>query len=200
MKVMLFGASGMVGAGVLIECLEDPHVTAVLSVGRTPLAVQHVKLSEQLTKDLYDVESLRGLLAGYDACFFCLGTLSAGMNEADYRRITYDLTLGIARALAELNPAMTFTYVSGEGTDSTEKGRRRRLRCHRSDLSGAQGDRRIAHHDLGESRPGDDPRRRRGLRQATSRKRRYQRAGGAAALLVPLFTAIASSTICLKVS
>jgi uncharacterized protein YbjT (DUF2867 family) len=123
MKVTLFGASGMVGAGVLLECLEDPRVTAVLSVGRTPLAVKHVKLSEQLTKDLYDVESLRGVLAGYDACFFCLGTSSAGMNEADYRHITYDLTLGIAHALAELNPAMTFTYVSGEGTDSTEHGR-----------------------------------------------------------------------------
>ncbi len=123
MKVMLFGASGMVGAGVLLECLEDPRVTAVLSVGRTPLAITHAKLSEQLTKDLYDVASFRGALVGYDACFFCLGTSSAGMKEADYRHITYDLTLGIARELAELNPVMTFTYVSGEGTDGTEKGR-----------------------------------------------------------------------------
>jgi uncharacterized protein YbjT (DUF2867 family) len=123
MKVMLFGASGMVGAGVLFECLEDPRVTAVLSVGRTPLSVRDPKLHEHIQQDMFEVGAMRAALAGYDACFFCLGVSSLGVTEAEYRRMTHDLTLGIARVLAELNPAMTFIYVSGGGTDSTETGR-----------------------------------------------------------------------------
>jgi uncharacterized protein YbjT (DUF2867 family) len=122
MKVILFGGSGMVGQGVLRECLMDSGVQKVLSVGRTPLGKSDAKLEELLQKDLYDVKSYEAKLAGYDACFFCLGVSSAGMSEADYTRVTYELTLAVAEALARLNPAMTFIYVSGEGTDSTEKG------------------------------------------------------------------------------
>jgi uncharacterized protein YbjT (DUF2867 family) len=117
MKVILFGASGMVGQGVLRECLIDPEVTEVVCVGRTPTGKQDPKLREIIRKDLFDV-SVEGL-QGFDACFFCLGVSSAGMNEADYTRLTWDLTLGWARALATLNPELCFTYVSGAGTDGS---------------------------------------------------------------------------------
>jgi len=123
MKVILFGATGMVGQGVLRECLLDPRVTAVLSIGRSPVGQTHQKLTELVHKDLYDLSAIEGQLTGYDACFFCLGISSAGMNEADYTHITYDLTMVAANALVKLNPEMTFIYVSGAGTDSTEKGR-----------------------------------------------------------------------------
>jgi uncharacterized protein YbjT (DUF2867 family) len=121
-KVILFGATGMVGQGVLRECLLDPGVTQVLAVGRTATGEKHDKLRELVHADLHDYGSIRSELAGYDACFFCLGVSSAGMNEADYTRITYDLTLAAARALVEVSPEMTFIYVSGSGTDSSEKG------------------------------------------------------------------------------
>lgn len=123
MKVILFGATGMVGQGVLRECLLDNEVEKVLAIGRATTGQSHEKLREIAHSDLFDLSPLRGELAGYDACFFCLGVSAAGMSEADYRRITYDLTLSVARTLVELNPAMTFLYVSGAGTDSSEKGR-----------------------------------------------------------------------------
>jgi uncharacterized protein YbjT (DUF2867 family) len=123
MKVILFGASGMVGQGVLRECLLDQEVESVLAVGRSPIGQQHEKLHEIVRQDVADLDSVEDKLRDYDACFFCLGVSSAGMKEADYRRVTYDLTLAIARTLARLNPPMTFIYVSGAGTDSTARGR-----------------------------------------------------------------------------
>jgi uncharacterized protein YbjT (DUF2867 family) len=122
MKVILFGATGMIGQGVLRECLLDPEVEQVLAVGRASTGQSHAKLKELLHKDLYDLSSIEGDLAGYDACLFCLGISSAGMNEADYRKITFDLTLVAAKTLVKINPEMTFEYISGAGTDSTEKG------------------------------------------------------------------------------
>ena len=123
MKVILFGATGMVGQGVLRECLRDPQVERILTVGRSSTGASDPKLQELVLKDLYDYSGMEPKLAGYDACFFCLGVSSAGMSEADYRRVTYDLTLAAATVLARLNPEMTFTYVSGQGTDGSEKGR-----------------------------------------------------------------------------
>ena len=123
MKVILFGATGMIGQGVLRECLGDPRVEAVLTVGRSATGQTHPKLRERVHKGLFDYEPIAAELKGYDACFFCLGISSAGMSEADYRHITYDLTLAAATALARLDPGMTFIYVSGAGSDSTERGR-----------------------------------------------------------------------------
>jgi uncharacterized protein YbjT (DUF2867 family) len=123
MKTILFGATGMVGQGVLMECLDSPEVEAVLAVGRSACGVAHPKLREIVHRDLYDYAAIEKDLAGYDAGFFCLGVSSAGMKEADYTRVTYDLTLAAGQVLAKLNPGMTFIYVSGAGTDSTEKGR-----------------------------------------------------------------------------
>ncbi|MBG6137723.1 NAD-dependent epimerase/dehydratase family protein [Longispora fulva] len=123
MKVILFGATGMVGQGVLRECLLADDVGSVLVVGRTPTGREHPKLREILRPDLTDLSAIEDQLAGYDACFFCLGVTSAGMSEADYTRITFDGTMAAARPLARLNPDLTFVYVSGAGTDSTEKGR-----------------------------------------------------------------------------
>jgi len=123
MKVVLFGASGMVGQGVLRECLASDAVDAVLLVGRSPSGVTHPKVKELVRADLYDWAGAASELAGYDACFFCLGISASGMSEADYHKVTFDLTLSAARAILAQNPAMTFIYVSGEGTDSTEKGR-----------------------------------------------------------------------------
>ena len=123
MKVVLFGATGMVGRGVLRECLLDPDVESVLAVARSPLEERHPKLRELRHGDFLDFSKVAAELTGYDACFFCLGVSSAGMKEADYRRVTYDLTLAAARVLAERNPSMTFIYVSGDGTDSSERGR-----------------------------------------------------------------------------
>lgn len=113
----------MVGQGVLRECLLDPRVTAVLAVGRTGLGLRHPKLSQRVMPDLSDYSGMENELRGYDACFFCIGVTSAGMSEAEYRRITCDLTLAAAAPLARLNPDMTFIYVSGQGTDSSEQGR-----------------------------------------------------------------------------
>ncbi len=122
MNVLLYGATGMVGQGVLRECLLAPDVALVQSVGRTPAGPPHPKLKDVLQSDLFDVGAISDDLKGFDACFFCLGVSSAGMSEASYTHLTYDLTLAIAQTLASLNPGMTFVYVSGAGTDSTEHG------------------------------------------------------------------------------
>jgi uncharacterized protein YbjT (DUF2867 family) len=123
MRVILFGATGMIGQGVLRECLLDPGVEAVLSIGRRASGVTNAKLREIVHADLTDLSAIEGELGGYDACFFCLGISSAGMSEADYRRVTYDVTLAAAQAIQKRSPDLTFVYVSGTGTDSTEKGR-----------------------------------------------------------------------------
>lgn len=116
MNVILFGATGMVGQGVLRECLLDDRVKAVLAIGRSSTSQTHPKLRELVRKDLFDFSVARSDLQGYDACFFCLGVSVAGLNEAEYTRLTYDLTVGCAQMLSEINPAMTFIYVSGAGT------------------------------------------------------------------------------------
>jgi len=123
MNVILFGATGMVGQGVLRECLLDSEVESVLSIGRSAIEQQDEKLHQIVLKILTDLSSVENRLSGYDACFFCLGVSSAGMSEDDYRHVTYDLTLSVAATLVRLNPAMTFVYVSGAGTDSSEHGR-----------------------------------------------------------------------------
>ncbi|MFG1684613.1 NAD-dependent epimerase/dehydratase family protein [Nonomuraea sp. NPDC049269] len=121
MRVIIFGATGMVGQGVLRECLVDDRVEAVLTVGRTPTGRTHDKLREITHGDLLDLTPIEADLSGYDACFFCLGVSSAGMSEKDYRRVTYDYTLAAGDTLARLSPGSTFVYVSGVGTD--EHGR-----------------------------------------------------------------------------
>ena len=122
-KVILTGATGMVGKGVLLECLDHASVDEVLAIGRGSTGIQHAKLKELIHKDLSDFSSITHLLQGYDACYFCLGISAAGLKEDEYKRITHGYTLALAKALYAINPALTFTYVSGEGTDSTEKGR-----------------------------------------------------------------------------
>ncbi|WP_198919856.1 NAD-dependent epimerase/dehydratase family protein [Pseudomonas chlororaphis] len=123
MRVLLFGATGMVGQGVLRECLLAPDVQEVLAIGRTPLSRTHEKLRQLQHRDMFDYGQLEAQLQGFDACFFCLGVSAVGMAEAEYSRLTYDLTLDAATILARLNPQMTFVYVSGAGTDSSEQGR-----------------------------------------------------------------------------
>jgi uncharacterized protein YbjT (DUF2867 family) len=123
MNVVIFGASGMVGQGVLLECLRDTSVESVLVIGRSPVEQKHTRLREVLVKDLFDVASYASELSGLDACFFCLGISSAGMSEDAYRRLTYDLTVVIAQELAARNAALCFIFVSGASTDSTERGR-----------------------------------------------------------------------------
>jgi uncharacterized protein YbjT (DUF2867 family) len=122
MKVILFGATGLVGQGVLRECLLDAGVERVLVVGRTPTGQQHGKLREVLHKDFTDYAAIESDLAGYDACFFCLGVSSVGMDAERYRHLTYDVTMAAAKTLVRLNPGMVFTYVTGRSTDSTEQG------------------------------------------------------------------------------
>ena len=122
-RLIIFGATGMVGEGVLHECLQHPDLESVLVIGRRSCQVQHPKLQELLHSDFFDYTPVETRLKGYNACFFCLGVSSLGMKEQDYSRITYDLTMQAANTLAKLNPAMTFCYVSGAGTDSTERGR-----------------------------------------------------------------------------
>jgi uncharacterized protein YbjT (DUF2867 family) len=123
MKIVLFGASGMVGQGVLRECLLDPDVSEVLAIGRSALETSHPKLREVLRPDLSELGSLERELAAFDACFFCLGVSAAGLSEQAYSRLTYDLTLSVARRLARVHLGMAFTYVSGAGTDGTGHGR-----------------------------------------------------------------------------
>jgi uncharacterized protein YbjT (DUF2867 family) len=122
-RVIITGASGMVGEGVLHECLLSPDVENVLVVGRRSCGVQHTKLTEIVHKDFFDLSSIESQLAGYNACFFCLGVSSVGMKKEDYEKMTYDLTMNFARTLANVNSEMSFCYISGAGTDSTEKGR-----------------------------------------------------------------------------
>jgi uncharacterized protein YbjT (DUF2867 family) len=123
MNVILFGATGMVGQGVLRECLLDPDVEYILFIVRTLSGQQHLKLRELVHTDFLDYSAIEPQLTGFDACFFSLGVSSADMDEAKYTHLTYDLTLAAATTLARLNPQMTFLYVSGAGTDSTEGGR-----------------------------------------------------------------------------
>jgi uncharacterized protein YbjT (DUF2867 family) len=123
MKVLIYGATGMVGRGVLRECLEAPDVELVQVIGRSAIRQQHPKLRELLMSDPGATAGIEDQLRGYDACFFCLGGSSAGMSEAQYTRLTYELTLNVAQTLARLNPRMSFVYVSGAGADSSEKGR-----------------------------------------------------------------------------
>lgn len=123
MKILIFGATGMVGLGALRECLLDESVDEVVTVGRTPAGGSHPKLKDRVAPDLFDLSALDADLRGADACLFCLGASSAGMSEAAYTRITHDLTLSVAGHLARLEPGMVFIYVSGAGTDSSERGR-----------------------------------------------------------------------------
>jgi uncharacterized protein YbjT (DUF2867 family) len=123
MNVILFGATGMVGQGVLRECLLDPGVEHVLTTGRSVTGIQNPKLREIAHPDMWDYSSIEDRLTGFDACFFCLGVSSAGMKPDQYERLTYGIALAAARTLARLNPQMTFIYVSGAGTDSSERGR-----------------------------------------------------------------------------
>jgi uncharacterized protein YbjT (DUF2867 family) len=121
MNVLITGATGMVGQGVLRECLLADDVARVVTLGRTATGTPHAKLRELVHADLFDLAPIEAELAGLDACFYCLGVSSAGMTEAAYTKMTYELTMAVARTLARLNPAMTFVYVSGVGTD--EHGR-----------------------------------------------------------------------------
>jgi uncharacterized protein YbjT (DUF2867 family) len=123
MNVILFGATGMVGQGVLCECLLDTDVCSVLAIGRSATGRQHEKLRELVHKDLLNYSAVESRLSGFDACFFCLGVTSAGMREDSYRQVTYGIAIAAAEALVKLNPGMTFIYVSGMGTDSTGRGR-----------------------------------------------------------------------------
>jgi uncharacterized protein YbjT (DUF2867 family) len=123
--VLIFGASGMVGQGVLRECFLAPDIERVTAVGRRPLGVSHPKLEEVVVADPGRLESVADRLTGFDACFFPLGTTSVGKSEAEYARVTYDLTIGAATTVAQRNPGrLTFVYVSGVGTDSSERGPR----------------------------------------------------------------------------
>lgn len=122
MKVVITGATGMVGKGVLLECLDHPQVEQVLTIGRSSLEIPHHKLKELFHGNFLDFSHVKDQLKGYDACYLCMGVSAGGMKEDKYRELTYDYTLTLANALLEQNPGMICTYVSGEGTDSTEKG------------------------------------------------------------------------------
>ncbi len=123
LNVLLLGATGMIGAGVLLECLDSPDVASVLALGRRVTGMKHPKLRELVLGDLFEITSHQSELANIDSCFFCLGVTSVGMSEAEYSRVTYELTMAVARTLRAASPTATFIFVSGEGTDSTERGR-----------------------------------------------------------------------------
>ncbi|MBK7862900.1 MAG: NAD-dependent epimerase/dehydratase family protein [Archangiaceae bacterium] len=124
MRVILTGVTGMVGEGVLLECLENPAVEKVLSLSRKPTDHTHPKLEQLVVKDFRTLDAAQeAKLAGYDACFYCAGISSAGMNEADYTVVTYDTPLALCTTLARLNPGMTLCHVSGAHTDGTEQGK-----------------------------------------------------------------------------
>ncbi len=123
MKVILLGATGMIGQGVLRQCLEDPRVELVVSLGRTASGTQHPKLRDAVVKDLFALEGVENQLSGFDACLYCLGVSSGGMTEQAYEKVTYQLTLHVAKTLLPLNASMTFIYISGASTDASEKGR-----------------------------------------------------------------------------
>ncbi len=122
-NVIITGSTGMIGKACLLESIDSPDVEAILLVNRSPIDVKHPKVIEVLVKDFFNLDNVREDLRGYNTCFFCLGMTSAGMNEVDYTHIMYDLPVTFARQLLGLNPDMTFCFVSGAGTDSTEKGR-----------------------------------------------------------------------------
>lgn len=122
-RAIITGSTGMVGKGVLLECLDHPDVESVLVINRNPLGMDHPKLKELIPVDFYDLSGYKEVLKGYNACFFCLGISSANVSAREYKRITYDLTLHLAGILSELNPGMCFNYVSGTGTSSTENSR-----------------------------------------------------------------------------
>jgi hypothetical protein len=123
MKIIITGATGMVGKGVLLECLDHKDITEVLSISRRRLEISHPKLKELLHKDFSEFESVKDQLKGYDACYASMGVSAVGLNEAEYTKLTCDFTMSLAKVLVALNPNMTFIYVSGQGTDSSEKGR-----------------------------------------------------------------------------
>lgn len=123
LRAIITGATGMVGEGVLYECLNHPDVEQVLVINRKPGGVTHPKLKEIIHANFYDLSAVENYLTGYNACFFCLGVSSVGMNEADYYKVTYTLTMHVATTLCRLNTDMAFCYISGASTDSTEKGR-----------------------------------------------------------------------------
>src|SRR5260221_14175957 len=123
LKVIITGATGMVGEGVLHECLLHPMVEEVLIINRKPYGIVHPKLKEIIHSDFFDISAIESRLIGYNACFFCLGVSSIGMKEPEYYRLTYTLTINFAQTLSKLNRDMTFCYVSGSGTDSSEKGK-----------------------------------------------------------------------------
>jgi uncharacterized protein YbjT (DUF2867 family) len=122
-RAIITGSTGMVGEGVLHECLQHPDVEKVIIINRRPLGVSHPRLTEIIHKDFHDITTIEHQLTGYNACFFCLGVSSIGMDEKQYTTVTYDLTLHVASILARHNPDMVFGYVSGAGTDSSEKGK-----------------------------------------------------------------------------
>jgi len=122
-KVIITGATGMIGKGVLLECLDSNAISEVLVIGRNSIGMEHPKLKELIHRDFSNFSDVRSQLSGYDGCFFCLGISAAGLSEERYKRITYEFTLTLAKTLFELNPQMTFNYVSGQGTDSSEKSR-----------------------------------------------------------------------------
>lgn len=122
-KTIITGATGMVGGGVLHECLKSADIEEVLVVGRKSCGVSHPKLKEILHLDFFDLRAIENQLRGFDACFFCLGVSMIGISNEEYKKLTYDLTMNFAETLLQSNPGMTFCYVSGAGTDSTEKGR-----------------------------------------------------------------------------
>lgn len=123
MRIIVTGVTGMVGEGVMLECLDDSRVEKVLAVSRKPVNHTHDKLEQLQVADFKNTSDVEAKLTGYDACFFCAGVSSVGMSEADYTAITYDTTIAFATTLARLNPTMVFTYVTGMHTDSTEKGK-----------------------------------------------------------------------------
>ncbi|HTD99418.1 MAG TPA: NAD-dependent epimerase/dehydratase family protein [Mucilaginibacter sp.] len=121
-KTIITGATGMVGEGVLLECLNHPQIEAVLVINRKSCGYTHPKLKEVIHADFFDLSAIESQLSGYNACYFCAGVSSVGMKEPEYYKLTYTMTLNVAQTLSKLNPDMTFCYVSGAGTDSTEKG------------------------------------------------------------------------------
>src|ERR1700722_14104664 len=123
LKAIITGATGMVGEGVLIECLNHPDVERVLGINRKPGGISHPKLREIIYVDFFELASIEPQFVGYDACFFCPGVSSVGLGQEEYRRIPYDLTLNVARTLARCSPDLAFCYVTGAGTDSSETGR-----------------------------------------------------------------------------
>lgn len=122
MKVIIVGATGMVGRGALLEALDDPSVTGVLTLGRTKTGELHPKLREIEHKNLHDLSAIADELRGYDGCIYCLGVTSVGMSEADYSRVTYEITVVVAKAVLAANPLSSFAFVSGQGSDGTERG------------------------------------------------------------------------------